>query len=64
MLVSAWKRSKTAENKMIYDYGNFYLECFFRNFRGRPIGGSVMHVIGRQGLGLFVTVYNTTLLVT
>lgn len=64
MLMSAWKRSKPAENKIIYDYGNFYFEYFFRNFRGRSIGGSVMHVIGRQALGLIVTVYSTILSVT
>ena len=32
--------------------------AFFCNFRGRPIGGSVMHVIGRQTVGLIVTAYS------
>jgi hypothetical protein len=50
---------------MVYDYGNFYFEYFFfRNFGSKPVGGSEMHVIGRQALDLITTVYSTTLLVT
>ena len=47
---------------MIYDYMGIFISSIF--FFVTLWVGSVMHVIGRQMLGLIVTVYGKTILMT